>query len=244
MSGGPLLKVEKVVAGYRLDLPIVHGISLEVAEAEMVTIIGPNGAGKSTLIKAVAGIVPVSSGRVLLAGSDITRLPTHRLAQASIAYVPQTANVFTTLTINENLLVGASALPNAEAQRRIERGYENFPALKDYRHSKARVLSGGQRQMLAVARALLTDPRLMMLDEPSAGLSPLMVSEVFQRLKALVEDGVAILMVEQNAKAALAISHRTYVLAEGCNRIDGPSAALAEDPAVASIYLGAGGRKH
>ncbi|WP_309083801.1 ABC transporter ATP-binding protein [Chelativorans sp.] len=239
----PLLEVEDVVAGYRPDLPIVQGITLKVAEAEMVTIIGPNGAGKSTLIKAVAGIVQVSSGRVRLAGAEITRLPTHRLAQAAIAYVPQTANVFTTLTIDENLLVGASTLAKGEARRRMDRSYENFPVLKEYRQKKAKVLSGGQRQMLAVARALLTEPRLLMLDEPSAGLSPLMVSEVFQRLKALVEGGVAILMVEQNAKAALAISHRTYVFAEGRNRIDGPSAALAQDPQVASIYLGAGGRK-
>lgn len=239
----PLLQVDKVVAGYRPDLPIVHGISLNVADAEMVTIIGPNGAGKSTLIKAIAGIIPISSGRVALEGRDITRLATHALAGASIAYVPQTANVFTTLTINENLLIGASALSKAEAVRRIERGYENFPALKDYRHKPARVLSGGQRQMLAVARALLTDPRLIMLDEPSAGLSPIMVAEVFQRLKALVEAGVAILMVEQNARAALAISSRTYVFAEGRNRIEGPSAALAGDPEVTSIYLGASGRK-
>lgn len=238
-----LLSVEGVVAGYKPDLPIIHGITLNVGEAEMVTIIGPNGAGKSTLVKAIAGIVPISAGEVRLGGNDITHMATHRMAAASIAYVPQTANVFTTLTIHENLLVGASALPKAEAHRRVERGYESFPALKDYRHKKANVLSGGQRQMLAVARALLTAPRLMMLDEPSAGLSPLMVSEVFQRLKALVEEGVSILMVEQNAKAALAISHRTYVLAEGCNRIDGRSAELAVDPRVTSIYLGAGGRK-
>jgi len=239
----PLLQVENVVGGYRPDLPIIHGISLTVGEKEMVTIIGPNGAGKSTLIKAIAGIVQVSSGRVLLAGRDITRFPTHKLAGASIAYVPQTNNVFTTLTINENLAVGASSLPKPDAARQIERAYEAFPALKDYRHKKARVLSGGQRQMLAVARALLTDPQLVMLDEPSAGLSPLMVSEVFQRLKQLVESGVAILMVEQNAKAVLAISHRTYVFAEGRNRIDGPSQAIADNPEVASIYLGAGGRK-
>jgi len=239
----PLLQVENVVGGYRPDLPIIHGISLTVGEKEMVTIIGPNGAGKSTLIKAIAGIVHITSGRVLLAGRDITRFPTHKLAGASIAYVPQTNNVFTTLTINENLAVGASSMPKPDAARQIERAYETFPALKDYRHKKARVLSGGQRQMLAVARALLTDPQLVMLDEPSAGLSPLMVSEVFQRLKQLVESGVAILMVEQNAKAALAISHRTYVFAEGRNRIDGPSQAIADNPEVASIYLGAGGRK-
>src|SRR5690606_36426889 len=179
----PLLQVENVVGGYRPDLPIIHGISLTVGEKEMVTIIGPNGAGKSTLIKAIAGIVQVSSGRVLLAGRDITRFPTHKLAGASIAYVPQTNNVFTTLTINENLAVGASSLPKPDAARQIERAYEALPAPKDYRHKKARVLSGGQRQMLAVARALLTEPQLVMLDEPSAGLSPLMVSEVFQRLK-------------------------------------------------------------
>lgn len=241
--GTPLLEIDKVVGGYKPDLPIIHGISLHVDDGEMVTIIGPNGAGKSTLIKAVAGVVPVSSGRVRLAGRDITNIDTHSMAGVSIAYVPQTANVFTTLTINENLLVGASSLPKAEAAMRIEKGYENFPALKDYRHKKAKVLSGGQRQMLAVARALLTEPRLIMLDEPSAGLSPLMVSEVFQRLKALVGTGIAILMVEQNAKAALAISNRTYVLAEGRNRIDGESQALARDPEVTSIYLGAGGRK-
>lgn len=239
----PLLEVDGVVAGYRPDLPIVHGISLAVGEAEMVTIIGPNGAGKSTLIKAIAGIIPVSSGSVRLAGRDITGIATHAMAQVSIAYVPQTANIFTTLTINENLLVGACSLPKAEALRRIERGYEDFPALKDHRHRKARVLSGGQRQMLAVARALLTSPRLIMLDEPSAGLSPLMVSEVFQRLGALVEGGVAILMVEQNARAALAVSQRTYVFAEGRNRIDGPSTDLAQDPQVTSIYLGAGRRR-
>jgi len=239
----PLLQVENVVGGYRPDLPIIHGISLTVGEKEMVTIIGPNGAGKSTLIKAIAGIVHINSGRVLLAGRDITGFPTHKLAGASIAYVPQTNNVFTTLTINENLAVGASSMPKPDAARQIERAYETFPALKDYRHKKARVLSGGQRQMLAVARALLTDPQLVMLDEPSAGLSPLMVSEVFQRLKQLVESGVAILMVEQNAKAALAISHRTYVFAEGRNRIDGPSQAIVDNPEVASIYLGAGGRK-
>ncbi|EKF18587.1 ABC transporter ATP-binding protein [Nitratireductor pacificus] len=239
----PLLAVDGVVAGYRPDLPIIHGISLTVAPEEMVTIIGPNGAGKSTLIKAVAGILPISRGTVRLAGKEITNLPTHRMASVSMAYVPQVANVFTTLTINENLKVGATALSKEDAARRIERGYEAFPDLKKFRHKKAGVLSGGQRQMLAVARALLTEPRLLMLDEPSAGLSPLMVSDVFQRLKALVDTGVAILMVEQNAKAALAISHRTYVFAEGRNRIDGPSQEMASNEEVTSIYLGAGGRK-
>jgi ABC-type branched-subunit amino acid transport system ATPase component len=238
-----LFQATDVVAGYRPDLPIIHGVSMHVDKAEMVTVIGPNGAGKSTMIKAIAGVLPISSGKVTLAGKDITRLPTHGMAAASAAYVPQTDNVFTTLTINENLLLGASSLPKAKAREQVAKTYEKFPALKDYRDKKAGVLSGGQRQMLAVARALLTDPDLIMLDEPSAGLSPLMVSEVFARLRALVESGVSILMVEQNAKAAMAISHRTYVLAEGRNRVEGASAALATDPEVIAIYLGAGGRK-
>jgi branched-chain amino acid transport system ATP-binding protein len=239
----PLLQVSEVTAGYRPDLPIIHGVSLHVGTAEMVTVIGPNGAGKSTLVKAIAGIVPISSGSVGIDGKPVTNLLTHKLASASIAYVPQTSNVFTTLTIEENLKLGASTLSKAESARRIARTYEDFPALAQYRNHKAKVLSGGQRQMLAVGRALLTQPRLLMLDEPSAGLSPLMVSEVFSRLKVLVSTGVAILMVEQNVKAALSISDRTYVLAEGRNRLDGISSELAGDTEVAAIYLGAGGRK-
>jgi len=238
-----LFQASNVVAGYRPDLPIIHGVSMHVDAAEMVTIIGPNGAGKSTMIKAIAGVLPISSGSVTLAGKDITHLPTHGMAAASIAYVPQTDNVFTTLTINENLLLGASSLPKAKALEQVSKAYDKFPALKEYRDKKAKVLSGGQRQMLAVARALLTDPHLIMLDEPSAGLSPLMVSDVFARLRELVESGVSVLMVEQNAKAAMAVSHRTYVLAEGRNRVEGASSALAQDPEVIAIYLGAGGRK-
>lgn len=238
-----LFEARDVVAGYRPDLPIIQGVSMHVDKAEMVTIIGPNGAGKSTMIKAIAGVLPISSGSVTLAGKDITHLPTHAMAASSIAYVPQTENVFTSLTINENLLLGASSMSKLKALEQVAKAYDKFPALKDYRAKKAKVLSGGQRQMLAVARALLTDPHLIMLDEPSAGLSPLMVSDVFARLRELVESGVSVLMVEQNAKAAMRVSHRTYVLSEGRNRVDGPSSALAEDPEVIAIYLGAGGRK-
>jgi branched-chain amino acid transport system ATP-binding protein len=238
-----LLQVSDITAGYRPDLPILHGVSVSVSPAELVTVIGPNGAGKSTLVKAIAGIVPISAGTVSVGGVTVTNLMTHKLATASIAYVPQTANVFTSLTIDDNLRLGASTISKAEGRRRIAKAYDDFPALQQYRSHKAKVLSGGQRQMLAVARALLTEPRLLMLDEPSAGLSPLMVSEVFARLKTLVMTGVAILMVEQNVKAALAISDRTYVMAEGRNRIDGSSTELAGDSQVAAIYLGAGGRK-
>ncbi|WP_116083461.1 ABC transporter ATP-binding protein [Tropicimonas sp. IMCC34011] len=233
-----LLTVSGVVAGYRRDLPILHGISLEVHRGELVTIVGPNGAGKSTLIKAIAGLVPISEGRVELDGTDITSLATHKMGSASVAYVPQTDNVFTTLTIDENLRLGAAALPRSLAKDRIAQAYKRFPALRDHRDRKARVLSGGQRQLLAFARSLLTEPALLMLDEPSAGLSPAAVSEVFGHLTDLSKDGITILMVEQNVKAALAISDRTYVFAEGENRIDGPSGVLADDPDMKAIYFG------
>jgi branched-chain amino acid transport system ATP-binding protein len=234
----PLLQARGVTAGYRPDLPVIEDVSVAVGEGELVTIIGPNGAGKSTLVKAIAGLLAVMRGRVEMAGRDVTRLPTHRMAEAGIAYVPQSDNVFTTLTVEENLKVGAMTLPRGTARERIASALDTFPDLLPYRARKASVLSGGQRQMLAVARALLTAPRLVMLDEPSAGLAPKMVASVFDRLAALARTGVAILMVEQNAKAAMAISDRTYVLAEGRNRLDGPSAALLADPAVADIYLG------
>ena len=233
-----LLDVAGIVAGYRRDLPILHGISLHVDRGEMVTIVGPNGAGKSTLIKAIAGLVPTSEGHVTLEGRDITGLATHRMAEASVAYVPQSDNVFTTLTIDENLRLGAAALPRPRARERIADAYDRFPALRDHRDRKARVLSGGQRQLLAFARSLLTEPTLLMLDEPSAGLSPAAVNEVFGHLVDLRGDGITILMVEQNVKAALAISDRTYVFAEGENRIDGPSQALAQDPEMKAIYFG------
>ena len=239
----PLLAVDAITAGYRPDLPIITGVSVAVAPGELVTIIGPNGAGKSTLIKAVAGLLTITAGKVVMAGADRTNLAPDRMADAGIAYVPQTENIFASLTVDENLRVGAHVLPRRTARERIAEAYASFPALRDYRGQRAAVLSGGQRQMLAVARALLTGPRLVMLDEPSAGLAPRMVSEVFDRLAALAKTGVAILMVEQNAKAAMAISDRTYVLAEGRNRLDGTSAALIEDPEVAAIYLGRAGRK-
>lgn len=238
-----VLQVNNIFAGYHPDLPIVQGVSAHVDKGEFVTIIGPNGAGKSTFIKAIAGVVTISSGEVLVNSKCITNIATHKMAAASIAYVPQTANVFTTLTIDENLRLGASSLHKSDAAQQITKAYADFPDLVKHRNSKAGALSGGQRQMLAVARALLTSPDLLILDEPSAGLSPLMVSEVFSRLQKLVTTGVTILMVEQNVKAALAIGDRTYVLADGKNRIDGRSADLAANEEVTAIYLGAGGRK-
>ena len=235
----PLLRASRVVAGYVPRLPIVHGVSLEVAAGEIVTIIGPNGAGKSTLLKAIAGLVATESGRVMLGERDITALPAHRIAGAGVGFVPQTGNIFTTLTIHENLAVGGHIV-GGELKARLERAYAQFPVLADRRRQRARALSGGQRQMLAIARALMTDPRLIMLDEPSAGLAPMVVAEVFGQLRSLAHAGVAVLMVEQNARAALRVSDRGYVLTEGRNRIGGHAADLLADADVAEAFLGGG----
>lgn len=233
-----LLEATGIVAGYRPDLPILHGIALYVDEGEVVTIIGPNGAGKSTFVKAVAGLVGITAGRVTIDGRDVTGRPAHRLAGEGVGFVPQTGNVFTTLTIQENLVVGGSALPRAEAVRRTDQVLSIYPALASRRSEKAGVLSGGQRQMLAIARALLTQPRLIMLDEPTAGLSPMAAAELFTLIRDLVKDGAGVLMVEQNAKAALRMSDRGYVLAEGENRIDGRAADLLANPEIGEIFLG------
>ena len=234
----PVLRAEGVVAGYRPDLPILHGVSAEVCEGEVVTVLGPNGAGKSTLVKAVAGLVAVTAGRVDLGGREITNAPAHRLAARGVAYVPQTGNVFDTLTVHENLRVGAAPLPRRTAAARFEAAYRAFPPLAERRGRKARVLSGGQRQMLAIARALIPEPALLLLDEPTAGLAPKVAAEVFGMVRALAARGVAVLMVEQNARAALGVSDRGYVLAEGRNRREGPAAGLAADPDLGALFLG------
>jgi len=234
----PLLVARDVVAGYVPGLPIVKRVSAEVARGEIVTIIGPNGAGKSTFLKALAGLVAIEAGTVTLAGQDVTGHDTHRLIAAGLAFVPQTGNVFTSLTIHENLVVGGHTVA-AALRERLDAAYAMFPALAAKRTQKARVLSGGQRQMLAIARALMTRPSVIMLDEPTAGLAPKVVSEVFDDLRRLASSDVAVLMVEQNAKAALRISDRGYVLADGENRFFGPAADLLADPAVGEAFLGA-----
>jgi ABC-type branched-subunit amino acid transport system ATPase component len=233
----PLLHVRGVVAGYVRGLPIVHGVSIDVAPREVVTVIGPNGAGKSTLLKAIVGLVGVEAGRVTLGTRDITGLPPHEVIAAGVGFVPQTANVFTTLTIAENLVAGGHLL-RGELAARLERAYAMFPVLAEKRLERARTLSGGQRQMLAIARALMTDPVLLVLDEPTAGLAPLLVDDVFTRLRELAASGVAVLMVEQNAKGALRMSDRGYVLAEGANRVAGPAAQLLGSAEVAAAFLG------
>ncbi len=238
MSSGRTLEAVDVIAGYTRDLPILHQVSAYANAGEVVSIIGPNGAGKSTLIKAIAGLVRLSSGTVRLCGRDISGIAAHRLASMGVGFVPQTGNVFATLTIHENLIMGGTPLPKSTALERIEEIYEMYPVLRGRMHDRAGVLSGGQRQILAVARALLAKPKLMLLDEPTAGLSPMAAGELFEVVRGLAERGAAVFLVEQNARAALRMSDRGYVLAEGENRLDGPADRLLANEGIGEIFLG------
>ena len=238
MSATPALSTRALVAGYERDLPIVRGVDFTVAKGEFVVVLGPNGAGKSTFVKAIAGIVPVFGGSVSLHGQDITDVPAHGKIAQGLAFVPQTENIFTTMTIAENLELAADMLPRHLRRPRIEKVEAMFPDLAKRPQLRAGQLSGGQRQMLAVARALIVEPKVLILDEPSAGLSPRIVGEVFANLRAINESGVTIILVEQNVKAALAIAHRGVVLVEGQLRHEGPAATLASDPLIAELYLG------
>lgn len=233
-----ILDVRALVAGYEPGLTIVKGASIHAKEGEIVVILGPNGAGKSSLIKAIAGLVPISGGQVLLDGRDITAVPAHLKIRQGLAFVPQTENIFPLMTVAENLAVSAGILPRADAQTRIDEMFHIFPDLARQRALMAGSLSGGQRQMLAVARALLVRPRVLMLDEPSAGLSPLLVAQVFDQLTRIRSAGLTIVLVEQNVRAALAIGDRAYVLVEGQEAHEGPAAALWDDPVIAQLYLG------
>ncbi len=228
-----ILEAQGVTAGYVPDLPILRDVSLVARAGEITLIIGPNGAGKSTLIKAIAGLVPVSAGTIRFEGQDITGLRPDRLGAHGIAYVPQTDNIFRSLTIRQNLdlaLRGRGTGPEALLAQ--------FPALADKQRDKAGTLSGGQRQFLAIAMALASSPRLILMDEPSAGLSPKAAEEVLDHARGLTEKGVSILLVEQNVKQGLRLADHCYILAEGRNQVDGVAADLARDKIVAEIYLG------
>ena len=235
----PALSTHALTAGYERDLPIVRAIDLAVAPGELLVLLGPNGAGKSTLVKAIAGLVPVHSGPVRLAGAEITAAPAHRKVRHGLAFVPQTENIFATLSIHENLQLAAAVLPRGRRDARIAALYETFPDLAARPGLRAGALSGGQRQMLAVARALVVKPSVLLLDEPSAGLSPRIVLEVLERLKAINARGVTTVLVEQNVRAALAVADRALILVEGRIAHEGPAASLADDPLVGELYLGA-----
>jgi branched-chain amino acid transport system ATP-binding protein len=232
----PLLQATGLVGGYG-GMDILQGVDLTVEAHEVAVIIGPNGAGKSTAMKALIGLIPLKSGKVLYAGKEITGQAPERLVARGIAYVPQERNVFRTMTVEENLDMGAY-LSRGDLGETLARIYTLFPALKDKRRQRAGELSGGQRQMVAIARALMIEPKLLLLDEPTVGLSPKVIGEIFERILAINAAGVGILMVEQNARAALAIAHRGYVLATGRNRFTDNAAALLANREVAEAFLG------
>ena len=232
----PLLEVAEVTAGYG-ETEILHGVSLTVDADEIVTIIGPNGCGKSTLMKAIVGLITPRSGQINFRGEAIAGRAAERIVRSGLCYVPQSANVFPSLTIRENLEMGAFVRAD-DCRPRIAEMLELFPDLAERPQQKAGNLSGGQRQMLAIARALMLDPALLLLDEPSAGLSPAMMGLVFDRMQQVNRAGVALLIVEQNARRALRMSHRGYILVAGENRLEDTGAALLDNPEVASLYLG------
>ena len=231
-----LLEAREIVAGYG-ETEILHGVSISVDAGEIVTIIGPNGCGKSTLMKAIVGLVSVGAGSVRFRGEDISNLSPERIVRTGLCYVPQTANVFPSLTIRENLDMGAF-IRKDDYRGRIEEMFEIFPDLADRPNRNAGSLSGGQRQMLAIARALMLDPVALLLDEPSAGLSPLMMGSVFERIRSVNAMGVSILLVEQNAREALSMSDRGYVISAGENRLEDRGPALLDNPEIARLYLG------
>ena len=234
---GPLIRVEDVVAGYLPGVDILNGCSLDLHLGEVIGIIGPNGAGKSTLLKAVFGLVDIRSGTVSMADEDITGRRPHELVSRGIGYVPQTDNVFPRLTIQENLEMGVFQKPST-FQQRFEAVAELFPLLAERRDQRADGLSGGQRQMVAIGRALMMDPQVVLLDEPSAGLSPAYQDQVFEQVTRIAQHGVSLIMVEQNARRCLEICDRGYVLDHGTNAYTGTGQELLDDPKVVSLYLG------
>jgi len=232
-----ILECNGIAAGYVKGLNILQGVDLVVSEGEIVSIIGPNGAGKSTLLKAIMGLINVSAGRFYINGSDKTNLPTHKIVNQGVGYVPQVENVFPSLSIEENIEIGAWSL-NKNRKSSVNKILEDFPMLNERKKDKAGNLSGGQRQILALARSLVTSPNILLLDEPSAGLSPVAIKEVFAAIKEINDKGVSILLVEQNAKRALSFSNRGYVLDQGRNAYQGEGAELLNDPRVVDLYLG------
>jgi ABC-type branched-subunit amino acid transport system ATPase component len=237
-----VLVVSDIEVGYFADVPILNGLDVRVDAGEIVAIVGPNGAGKSTLVKVVIGLLTPWRGTVLLRGGDVTGLKPHRIVGRGVGYVAQRDNVFPSLTVDENLELGGLARGSASPADRTEAMYALFPRLAERRQQAAGTLSGGERQMLALARALVAEPQILLLDEPSAGLSPVAVDLIFEKIAEINAGGTAVLMVEQNARRALEMSHRGYVLDTGQTRFEGLGPELVRDPKVVDLYLGGRGR--
>jgi branched-chain amino acid transport system ATP-binding protein len=237
MSDDVFIHIHQVVAGYVPEVNILNGVDLELKRGELVGIIGPNGAGKSTLLKALFGLIPVREGTVLLEGQDITGLKAHELVSRGVGYVPQVANVFPSLSVEENLQMGTFLQPKKFGPR-LDYVSELFPRLGERLSQRAGSLSGGERQMLAMGRALMMEPKVLLLDEPSAGLSPTLQDQVFIRARQINRTGVSIIMVEQNARRCLQICDRGYVLDQGRNAYTDTGSALLRDPKVIELYLG------
>jgi branched-chain amino acid transport system ATP-binding protein len=233
----PLLIVEDLVGGYVPGVDILKGVNLTLQQGELVGIIGPNGAGKSTLVKAIFGLLDVRSGSITLGGEDITGLPTHELVRKGMGYVPQRANVFPSLSVEDNLRMGLYMNMGAWPER-VQTISAMFPLIQERRHQKAGLLSGGERQMVAFGRAMMAAPSVLLLDEPSAGLSPISQDRVFEKVKEIAASGVSVVMVEQNARHCLGIADRGYVLDQGRNAYTGTGQELLHDPKVIDLYLG------
>lgn len=233
-----MLKIEKLCVKYD-TIRVVHSVSLEIYDGEIVAMIGANGAGKSTILKTISGLLKAESGKITMDGEDITRVDSHVIVQRGIIQVPEGRQIFTKMTIEENLKLGAFLQKDkAKVEENFERALTLFPILKERLKQMAGTLSGGEQQMLAIGRALMGVPRILLLDEPSMGLSPLMTQNVFDVLRQLKNDGITMLLVEQNAYDAMEISDRTYILETGVVKISGRSNELIEDPGIKRAYLG------
>ena len=233
-----ILEVKNVYAGYIKDLNILQGINFRVAPGELVAVIGPNGAGKSTLAKTIFGLLNPERGTIIFKGENIAGLKSDRIVQRGMCYVPQISNVFASLSVAENLEMGAF-IRNGSLKSLKDYIYTMFPKLAERRNQRAGTLSGGERQMLAMGKALMLEPDLLLLDEPSAALSPILVNDVFEQVKKINQTGTAIVLVEQNAKKALLMADRGYVLENGCDRFEGTGTDLLNNPKVGALYLGA-----
>jgi branched-chain amino acid transport system ATP-binding protein len=231
-----LIKLEAITGGYG-EVDILHKVDMEVKTGEVVVIIGPNGAGKSTAMKSVFGLLKIRSGKVWLEGDDITNLAPEKVVRRGVGFVPQTENIFPTMTVHENLEMGAYVRTD-DYSASLDKVYDLFPPLKEKRNLDAGTLSGGQRQMVAMGKALMLDPKILLLDEPTAGLSPKFMDQIFDIIRSINSLGISILMVEQNAKQALSIAHRGYVLSMGKNRYEDTGENLLNNREIAEMFLG------